>query len=281
MKKNNRDQYLKTWLTYLKGKSQIDPKALADFLGKTIKGALAPITMKRYTATVIINLYENGFLAGKIGKTFSGEPLEITQEITLPVLNRCLTSNYKKIKFTETDQPAEPVDPLTEQPASKKPRKKAAKKKAAPKPVKAKVEKPEVVAETPPMKPAKPLVKKPAGRKPGPQKRIIEEKPKKEIFPKIQIVPGKEPGRKPGKKAAAKVPVSAKRKPGPKKQKPIARKADLVKRGEEAFLFATRQQEQIEEMERVIANYERMFEAVRQLFSREMEEVEDLVAGLE
>ena len=33
-------------------------------------------------------------------------------------------------------------------------------------------------------------------------------------------------------------------------------------------------------MERVIANYERMFEAVRHLFSREMDEIEELVAGL-
>lgn len=60
-------------------------------------------------------------------------------------------------------------------------------------------------------------------------------------------------------KASAKVPVLAKRKPGPKKQKPIARKADLVKRGEEAFLFATRQQEKIEEMERVIAKFDVRF----------------------
>lgn len=56
MKKNNRQQYLKTWLTYLEGKTRLAPKALADFLGKTLKGALAPMTMKRYTATVIGNL---------------------------------------------------------------------------------------------------------------------------------------------------------------------------------------------------------------------------------
>ena len=141
MKKNNRQQYLQAWLTYLKGKNQLDPKALADFLGKTLKGALAPITMKRYTATVIINLYENGFLSGKTGKIFSGEPLEIVQEITLDVLNKCLTSNYKKVKFAESDQVAEPVEPVAEPPAAKKPRKTATKKKAAPKPVKAKAEK--------------------------------------------------------------------------------------------------------------------------------------------
>jgi hypothetical protein len=33
-------------------------------------------------------------------------------------------------------------------------------------------------------------------------------------------------------------------------------------------------------MAQVIANYERVFEAIRQLFSREMEEIEDLVEGL-
>jgi len=272
MKKNNRDQYLKTWLAYLKGKDQIDPKALADFLGKTLKEALSKITLKRYTATIIANLYENGFLTGKTGKTFSGEPLEITQEITLPVLNKCLPSNYKKFKFTDPDQPAEPVEPVTEAPAVKKPRKATGKKK---------VVKPEVVAETPPKKPTKPLIKKAIGRKPGPQKKKVAEKPKKAITAKAKKTPGRKPAvKKPGVQAAAKTPVLAKGKPGPKKQKPIAGIAALIKRGEEAFLFATRQQEQIEEMERVIANYERIFEAVRQLFSREMEEIEELVAGL-
>jgi hypothetical protein len=235
MKKNNRDQYLKTWLTYLKGKNQIDPKALADFLGDKLKGAFSSITLKRYTATVIINLYENGFLAGKIGKTFSGEPLEIVREITLPVLDKCLTPNYKKVKLTETAHPAEPVKPAIETPVKK-------------------------------------LGRVAARRK--------IEKPEKEIAVKAKKTLGRKPGRKPRVKAAAKVLVLPERKPGSKKQKPIARKADLVKRGEEAFLFATRQQEQIEEMERVIANYERMFEAIRSLFSREMEEIEEWMEGL-
>ena len=255
MKKNNRDQYLKAWLTSLKGKNQIDPKALADFLGKTLKGALSPKTMKRYTATVIANLYENGFLTGKTGKTFSGTPLAITREITLPVLDKCLTQNYRKIKFIELDQAAELNEPVTEAPATKKPRKAAGKKQAG---------KPEVVAETPPKKPARKPVKakaeKSVRRKPGPPQKKFAEKPKQ----------GKVTG---DRKALG-------RKPGLKKQKPIARKTDLLKRGEEAFFFALRQQNQIEEMERVIANYERMFQAVRQLFSREMEEIEELVAGL-
>jgi hypothetical protein len=239
MKKNNRDQYLKTWLTYLKGKNQIDPKALADYLGKTLKGALAPITRKRYTATVIGNLYENGFLAGKAGKRFSEEPLEIVQEITLPVLDKCLTQNYKKVKFTESDQVAEAVKPGTEPPASKKPRKTAAKKKPAPKSVKIKAEK--VVT-----------------RKPGPQKRIAE-KPKKAIIVKAKRAPGKKPGRKPAAK-----------KPGL-----IGRKTDLIKMGEGAFLYSLELTRRVEDLERENAGYRRVFEAIREMFSREMEEIEE------
>jgi hypothetical protein len=240
MKKNNRQQYLKTWLTFLKGKNQIDPNALADFLWKTLKGAFSSVTMKRYTATVIGNLYENGFLAGKTGKTFSGEPLEIVREITLPVLDKCLTHNYKKIKFTYLDQPAEPVEPVAKTPKAKKPKKVSAKKKPAPKPVKAKA-------------------KKPVGRKPGPQKRIIEEKPKKEIFPKVQIVPGKTTGRK----------------PAVKKTGLIGRKTDLIKMGEGAFLYSLELTRRVEEMEREIAGYQKVFEAIRGLFSREMDEIEE------
>jgi hypothetical protein len=268
MKKNSREQYLTTWLTYLKGKNQIDPKALGDFLGKTLKGALAPITMKRYTATVIGNLYENGFLAGKTGKTFSGEPLEIRQEITLPVLDKCLTQNYKKVKFTDLDQSGEPVEPVAEPQAGKKPRKAGGKKK---------VEKTGVAVEKPLKKPAKkgparkqaketikPLDKKAIGRKPGPKKKKVAEKPRKAIIVKAKRAPGKTPGRKP-----------AAQKPGL-----IGRKTDLLNMGEGAFLYALELSQRVEDLEREIANYERMFQAVRQLFSREMEEIEDLVTGL-
>jgi len=265
MKKNNRQQYLKAWLTYLKGKDQLDPKALADFLGKTLKGALAPITRKRYTATVIINLYENGFLAGKTGKTFSGEPLEIVQEITLDVLNKCLTSNYKKVKFTETGQPAKPVEPVAEPPVAKKVRKAGGKKKA---------EKPEVVAEKPSRKPAKKLfkaqAKKPVGRKPGPAKKMTPETPEKAEIVKAR----KAPGRKPGKKAAAKVPVVTGRKRGPKGTGLIGRKTDLLKMGEGAFRYSLELIQRVEDLEREIAGYQRMFEAIREMFSLEMDEIE-------
>jgi len=275
MKKNHRDQYLKTWLAYLKGKNQLDPKALADFLGKTLKGALAPITRKRYTATVIINLYENGFLAGKTGKTFSGEPLEIVQEITLPILDKCLTSNYKKVKFTDLDQPAGPVVPVAEPAAAKKPKKTVKKKKA---------EKPEVVAEPPAAKkprkaapikkpaPKAAKAKKPVARKPGPAKKMAPEPPGM-----AEIVKTK---KAPGRKSAAKVPVVTGKKPAAVKPGLIGRKTDLIKMGEGAFLYSLELTQRVEEMEQVIANYERMFEAVRQLFSREMEEIEELIAGL-
>jgi hypothetical protein len=196
--------------------------------------------MKRYTATIIGNLYENGFLAGKIGKTFSGEPLEIVQEITLPVLDKCLTFNYKKIKFAGTDQVAEPVETVTEPPVAKKPRETRAIKKAAPKSV-------------------KPKAGKPVARKPGPQKKKIEGKSKKAILAK----PRKAPARKPG------------RKPAVKKSGLIGRKTDLLKMGEGAFLYSLELTQRVEEMEREIAGYQKVFEAIRELFSREMDEIEE------
>jgi hypothetical protein len=293
MKKNNREQYLKTWLAYLKGKNQLDPKALANFLGEKLKGALSSTTMKRYNATVIANLYENGFLAGKTGKTFSGEPLEISQEIALPVLDKCLTQNYKKVKFTEPDQPAEPVEPVTEPSAAKKPRKAGGKKIV------------EVVAETPPLKPAKkpagkpvkaePQAKKaakpepkkpieakkekPVGRKPGSQKKKIDEKPKKAVV-KTKKAPGRKPGKKPRVKAAAKVPVATRKKPGPKRTGSVGRKTDLLRMGEGAFLYSLELTRRVEEMEREIAGYQRAFEAIRGLFSREMNEIEEWLGDL-
>ena len=273
MKKNNRQQYLKTWLAYLKGKNQIDPKALADFLGKTLKEALSQITLKRYTATIIANLYENGFLTGKTGKTFSGEPLEITQEITLPVLDKCLPSNYKKIKFTDPDQPAEPTEPLTKAPAVKKPRKAAEKKK---------VEKPKKVAKKQALKPAKAKAEKvvkvkagkPVARKPGPQKKNAE-KTKKSVTVKAKKAPGRRPMRRPVKKAAALVPVVAGKKPGL-----AGRKTNLLKMGESAFLYSLELTQRVEDLEREIASYQRAFEAIRSLFSREMDEIEEWIEGL-
>ncbi len=235
MKKNNRDQYLKTWLTYLKGKTRIDPKALAEFLGKSFKGALSATTMKRYNATIIANLYENGFLAGKTGKTFAGSPLEITREITPGVLDKCLTSNYKKVKFTEPGQPPEPVEAKAEPPAAKKP-KVPKEKKPAKKPVNMKAV-------------------KPVGQKSALPKKKIGSKSKNEMAPKARKTPG--------------------RKPAVKKPGLIGRKTDLLKMGEGAFLYSLELTKRVEEMEKEIAGYQRVFEAIRELFGREIDEMEE------
>jgi hypothetical protein len=112
----------------------------------------------------------------------------------------------------------------------------------------------------------KPVAEKAAVRKPGSKKKAAGKPGKKIVAP--------------GRKAAAKFPVAAGKKPGPKETGLVGRKADLIKMGQGAFFYSLEQQRRIEEMEQVIANYERLFEAVRGLFSREMEEIEELVAGL-
>lgn len=132
----------------------------------------------------------------------------------------------KKIDVTDLEQPSEIVETMPEA-LVKKPRKAVGEKK---------VEKPEVVAKTPPKKQAK----KPA-------------KPKAK----------KAPGRKPGRKPAAK-------KPGL-----IGRKTDLIKMGEGAFLYSLELTRRVEDLERENAGYRRMFEAIRELFSREMDEIEE------
>jgi hypothetical protein len=176
-----------------------------------------------------------------------------------------------------------PAKPAIETPEAKKPKtvKKIRKGKKS-----------EALAKTPPKKPAKPKAKKaakpgpkkvleakaekPAGRKPGPKKKVAE-KPTKAIAAKTkkkpERKPGRKPGRRPGKKAEALVPVARGR-------KLTARRADVIKKGQQALEFFLDQQRQIDEMAQVIANYERVFEAVRGLFSREMEEIKEFLAGL-
>ena len=68
MKKNYRREYLKFWLDYLKGKNEIDTKALALFLEKKLKGSYSPPTLKRYNSTVLSNLFGNGYIEGKKGE---------------------------------------------------------------------------------------------------------------------------------------------------------------------------------------------------------------------
>lgn len=151
-----------------------------------------------------------------------------------------MTQNYRKVKFAETEQPAAPFEAATGPSAAKKPKSPTKVKKPAQKAVKAEAE-------------------KPVGRKPAPKKKKVAEKPKKEIVVKVQKAPGKKPGRKPAAK-----------KPGL-----IGRKTDLIKMGEGAFLYSLELTRRVEEMEREIADYQRVFEAIRQLFSREMGEIEE------
>jgi len=210
MIKDNRQRYLDTWREYLKGKNQIDPKALAEYIKDKLQMDFSETTLKRYAATIIGNLYENGFLAGKKGKTFTGEPLELVREITPYILDQALTHNYKKVKFSDLEKPAEMVEALYETPKAKKPGRTVGKKKVA--------VKPEVVAEAAPKKPARKAAKpkakkavkpgpkkmsvakaeKPARKKPGPKK--LAQKPKKAVPVEAKKKPGRKPGRKPGAK---------------------------------------------------------------------------------
>ena len=182
----------------------------------------------------------------------------------------------KKIEPAETGQATVPAEQAPKAPAIKKPRRAAGEKKA---------EKTAVVAEKPARKkpakkPAKAVAKKAVARKPGPAKKKVEEKPKEAVVAKAKKARASKPGKKAGTKTAAEVPVVTRKKRGAKKPGLIGRKADLIKMGEGAFLYSLDQQQRIDEMAQVIANYERVFEAVRHLFSREMDELEELVAGL-
>ena len=123
MKKNYRREYLKFWLDYLKGKNEIDTKALALFLEKKLKGSYLPPTLKRYNSTVLGNLFGNGYIEGKKGKTFVGAVLPIVKEITLPVLDKCLTRDFGKVRITESEPAAQPEAPTPEEKV-KKPRSK-------------------------------------------------------------------------------------------------------------------------------------------------------------
>lgn len=126
MKKNYRPQYLKFWMEYLKGKNEIDTKTLALFLEKKLKGGYSPPTLKRYNSTVIANLYGNGYIEGKKGKIFVGAILPIVKEITQSVLDKCLTRDFGKVHFTESDLDFRSETPAAakkaKKPASKKPR---------------------------------------------------------------------------------------------------------------------------------------------------------------
>ncbi len=232
MKKNQRRQYLDLWLRNLKGKNELDPKTFFPLLEKKLQGAYSPPTMKRYNAALLNNLIENGYLTGKKGKGSSGAPLPVAKEITLPVLDKCLTRNLGRVTFTEAD--------LASVPASPAPKKRGGQ--AKPK------------AEVP-----APAVKTAAGRKKAPARKKAAPK-----FVKKRV-------RKASPKAAP--PVAAPQ--GPKAKGLVGRQSDLLRMGQGSFLFAQQLTQQIEELERQVAAYQRVFEGLQQLFSREMEEMED------
>lgn len=150
MKKDNRKQYLQTWLTYLEGKKEINYQDLVKLLEKKFKTSYSAITLKRYNATLIGNLFENGYVSGEKGRGAKAGPLTIVKEISLPVLDKCLTRDFKKVHFDEKDlapakkkeapvPPAKKVSKKTAKAPQKKikarsPRKKTLKEKKAPVP---------------------------------------------------------------------------------------------------------------------------------------------------
>jgi hypothetical protein len=220
MKKNYRRQYLKFWLDYLKGKNEIDTKALALFMEKKLKGGYLPPTLKRYNSTLLSNLFGNGYIEGKKGKTFVGAVLPIVKKITLPVLDKCLTRDFGKVQILESDLAAQPEAPAPAEKV-KKPRSKK-----------------KITAE-------KKSSGKASGRKPGP----VEKKSLKKTV----------------KKVAARLPVRQ------------GKKDDLLAMGRSSFLYVQQLTQQVEELERQVAGYERIFQNLRQLFGREMDEMEEWI----
>ncbi len=103
MKKNNRKQYLQTWLDYLKGKKEINYQVFVKLLEKKFKTGYSVLTLNRYNSTLINNLIENGFVSGEWGRGVKAGPLTIVKEISMPVLDKCLTQDFSKVHFAEED----------------------------------------------------------------------------------------------------------------------------------------------------------------------------------
>lgn len=217
MKKDNRSQYLKLWLKYLQGKNELDPRALAAILEKKLTGLYSPPTLKRYQANLIGNLYANGYLTGKKGKTFTGVPLPIVKEITRPVLERCLRSDFSKVTLED----AEGKTPAVKE------------------------------------KPAAPTRKRSA-RRPVPRKKSST----------VTVPAGKSSSRKAASLKGDKAPGL------------VGRKSDLLRMGQGSFLYAQQLTQQIEDLESQLAGYQRIFEVLQQLFTREMDDLEDWLLRL-
>jgi hypothetical protein len=128
MKKSNRKQYLQTWLNYLKGKTEINYKELGKLLEKKFKDQYSDLTLKRYSITLKGNLLENGYISGKKGKGVKAESFPIVKTITLPVLDKCLSRDTKKVHFEEKD-----LTPVVKKQASLLPKKAQKKRATAPK----------------------------------------------------------------------------------------------------------------------------------------------------
>jgi molecular chaperone GrpE (heat shock protein) len=54
-------------------------------------------------------------------------------------------------------------------------------------------------------------------------------------------------------------------------------KNDLLAMGRNSFLYVQQLNQQVEELERQVAGYERIFQNLRQLFGREMDEMEEWI----
>lgn len=206
MKKDNRKSYLQTWLRFLAGKKEMDFKEATQTLGKKFKMHYSSGTLKRYALTLMGNLYGNDYLIGKKGKGYNAGPLTIAKEITYPVLDKCLTRNFSKIKLQEGDLRLEP------------------KKKPAP-----------------------------AGKK-------ILKKKAAPVAKKVRV-----------KKTSGAVPP----KPPAKTKKKPPRKRELIRMGQGHFLYAQGLNQQVAELENRLASYERIFDNLRSIFSREFHEMEE------
>jgi hypothetical protein len=99
MKKDNRKQYLQSWLHLVKGKTEINFKEIKQKLQKKFKDSYSDITLKRYAATLMGNLYGNAYLSGPKGRGYTAGPLAVVKPISLAVLDKCLTRNFSKINL--------------------------------------------------------------------------------------------------------------------------------------------------------------------------------------
>ena len=56
-----------------------------------------------------------------------------------------------------------------------------------------------------------------------------------------------------------------------------SKKSDLLAMGQSSFLYVQQLNQQVAELERQVADYERIFQNLRQLFGREMDEMEEWI----